>query len=280
MDEWRFVSDSSCDLLPENWDEPDVPLSIVPLTITVDGDVFVDEPGADVDLLLKRMETSRRSSSACPSVDAYAAEFRKAKNVFCIAMTSQLGGSYNAAVQARRLVLEEDPFRRIAVVDSHAVSGSHLLLLRELLRMVREKIPFETMEEAINRFRDEIHTVFTVATFRTLVQNGRLSRTKGALASALRIRPICANSPIGELVILEKPRGIENAVARMCEIVGELKDITGKGIILNYVDDIRPAEMLRDLLKKAYPQVGYIEMMRTRLLIAHYACSGGVLMSF
>ena len=119
MDEWRFVSDSTYDPDPAEWDY-EVPLGLAPLTITVDGEDFVDLPGTDLDRMIDRMSHCKKSSTSCPSVEAFAEQFRKAKNVICVAMTAQLSGTYNAAVQARELVLEEDPSRN-SLAEAKAV---------------------------------------------------------------------------------------------------------------------------------------------------------------
>ncbi len=279
MDEWRFVSDSSYDPDPAEWDY-EVPLGLAPLTVTIDGEDFVDLPGTDLDRMIDRMSHCRTSSTSCPSVESFAEQFRKAKNVICVAMTSQLSGTYNSALRARDIVLEEDPERRICVVDSHGVAGVHVLLLREARRLHAAKVAFSEMCERLNAFRDDTHILFSLATFHNWIVNGRISRAVGTIATALRIRPIATNSPEGKVKMLEKPRGVDNMLRRMCALVGEMKDVSGKGLIVNYVDDIAPAQRLCEMLRKAYPGAAYVEVARLRCLCSYYADRGGILLSF
>ena len=206
MDEWRFVSDSTYDPDPAEWDY-EVPLGLAPLTITVDGEDFVDLPGTDLDRMIDRMSHCKKSSTSCPSVEAFAEQFRKAKNVICVAMTAQLSGTYNAAVQARELVLEEDPSRNIFILDSHGVAGVHVLLLREARRLHALGTAFADMCEKLTAKRDDTHILFSLASFHNWIVNGRMSRAVGTIASALHIRPIAMNSIEGKVQMLEKPRG-------------------------------------------------------------------------
>jgi len=279
MDEWRFVSDSTYDPDPAEWDYS-VPLGLAPLTVTVDGEDFVDLPGTDLDRMIDRMSRCKKSSTSCPSVESFAEEFCKAKNIICIAMTAQLSGTYNAAMRARELVLEEGRSRNIFILDSHAVAGVHVLLLREARRLHEMGVAFSEMCERLTAVRDDLHILFSLASFHNFIVNGRMSRAVGTIASALHIRPIATNSPEGKVQMLEKPRGIEAMLRRMTALVGEMKDITGRGLIVNYVDEIEPAKRLGEMLKKAYPQAAYVEVARLRCLCSYYADRGGILLSF
>lgn len=280
MDEWRFVSDSSCDMDPAEWDYAGAGLGIAPLTVTIDGVDYVDQPGTNREEMIEKMGRSRTSCSACPSIESFANEFRKAKNVICVAMTAKLSGTYNCAVQARNLVLEEDPSRRISIVDSHAVAGVHVLLLRELRRLHEAGLSFDEMVLRIQSMRDNMHILFSLASFHNFIQNGRVSRATGAIAAALRIRPVACNSPQGEIAMLEKPRGLDAALERMVRIAGEKKNLAGRGIVINYVDDITPAERLKKMMLAAYPDAAYVDVLPCGCLCSYYADRGGLLLSF
>ena len=279
MDEWRFVSDSTYDPDPAEWDY-EVPLGLAPLTITVDGEDFVDLPETDLDRMIDRMSRCKKSSTSCPSVESFAEQFRKAKNVICVAMTAQLSGTYNAAVQARELVLEEDPSRNIFILDSHGVAGVHVLLLREARRLHELGTAFSDMCEKLTAKRDDTHILFSLASFHNWIVNGRMSRAVGTIASALHIRPIAMNSIEGKVQMLEKPRGLDTMLKRMTALVGEIKDVTGGGLVVNYVDTPDVANRLGEMLRAAYPQAAYIEIARLRCLCSYYADRGGILLSF
>lgn len=280
MDEWRFVSDSSCDLDPADWDYAGASFGTAPLTVTVDGVNYVDLPETNRDEMIEKMGKSRKSSSACPSIDSFVEEFRKAKNIICVAMTAKLSGTYNCAVRAREIALEEDPSKNIYVLDSHATSGVHVILLRELCRLHRLGLSFDEIVRKITEMRDGMHILFSLANFHNFIQNGRVSRATGAIATALRIRPIAENSPQGELVMLEKPRGLETMLGRMVQLAGEKKDLAGKDVVITYVDTPKDAEHLRDLLFAAFPAIRKIDVMPCRCLCSYYADRGGILLSF
>ncbi|HWQ50990.1 MAG TPA: DegV family protein, partial [Terriglobales bacterium] len=65
---WNLVSDSSCDLAPEEFTGENFTFSTAPLTVTAGGKDFVDLPGTDVDAMLAAHSASKLpSSSTCPS---------------------------------------------------------------------------------------------------------------------------------------------------------------------------------------------------------------------
>ena len=60
-------------------------------------------------------------------------------------ISSQLSGSYNAAMAARDLVLAEHPEKKIFVLDSRATSGAMILLLRKAAELAEQGLPFEEL---------------------------------------------------------------------------------------------------------------------------------------
>ena len=97
---WNIVLDSSCDLLPQHAFK-NANLKIAPLTIRVGDKEFVDDETIDVPQLLDAMDKEKSASStACPPPNAFYEHFLTADNVICICITSNLSGTYKAAVLA------------------------------------------------------------------------------------------------------------------------------------------------------------------------------------
>ncbi len=103
-------------------------------------------------------------------------------------ITSGLSGTYNSAVQAMKMVLEEFPDRMIHVVDSRSAAGTMVLLIKKLKSLIEEGLSFEEVVRQIEDYRDSMKILFSLSTFDTLVKNGRMSRSAGLLATALGIR--------------------------------------------------------------------------------------------
>ena len=119
----NLVSDSSCDLISGELNSPYARLTVAPMCLHVGGQDYLDTPELDIPALLSKL-AHHRSSSACPSPAAYAEAFEQGEETVCVTISSQLSGSYNAAMAARDLVLAEHPEKKIFVLDSRATSGA------------------------------------------------------------------------------------------------------------------------------------------------------------
>ena len=123
----RLIADSSSD-------RPTlagIPIEYVPLVISTEAQSFTDDDQLDVDELLQCLASYRgRSYTACPSVDAWLRAFEGGDEIYAVTITSALSGSYNSAMAARALYLQEHPGAKIAVFDSLS-TGPELRLLLE-----------------------------------------------------------------------------------------------------------------------------------------------------
>ncbi|MEG2174078.1 MAG: DegV family protein, partial [Oscillospiraceae bacterium] len=207
MQQWRLVADSSCDLAELGGTDDHIGFATVPLTIRVGETDYVDVPSTDSQTMLAHMKEHKGpSSSCCPAPTAFAEEFRRAANTFAVTITSGLSGTYNCAMQAMHMVMEEHPDRHIHVIDSRATAGCMVLILRHLRELIEQGLCFDEIVNRIERYRNESRIIFSLASFDNLVKNGRMSRTSGLLASALNIRAVSINSEAGQIQVLEKPR--------------------------------------------------------------------------
>lgn len=280
MEKWRLVADSSCDLNPESLADQTAGFSTVPLKIIVGDAEYVDIPSTDVGEMLNRMKAHKgASSSACPSPDAFVQEFSKAINTIVVTITSGLSGTYNCAMQAREMMLEEHPDRNIHVIDSRSTAGSMVLLLRRIKELISQGTDFPEIVRQAEHYRDQMRILFSLASFDNLVKTGRMSRAAGVLASALNIRAVATNTPEGTIEVLEKPRGEKRAIERMVDIMGDIKDMAGKPVVITHCHNPEGAGAMKKAIEAAYAGVEVV-IMETRCLTSFYAGQAGLLLSF
>ena len=280
MDQWRLVADSSCDLVPDTLSDDQVKFASVPLTIIVGNAQYVDIPATDTRRMMVHMkEFKGASSSSCPSPDDFAREFVKAANTIAVTITSGLSGTYNSALQGVRLALEQNPDSNIHVVDSHATSGSMILILRRLRELIAQDLSFEDIVEQIERYRDTMRIIFSLASFDNLVKTGRMSKTSGVLASALNIRAVAINTAQGVIQVLEKPRGQKKAIERMVALMETVKDMAGVPVVISHCNNPEGARQLCDAVRAAYA-VNDITICETHCLTSFYSGDQGLLLSF
>ena len=125
---FKIAVDSSGDLHCGMNCAPGVSLSIVPLTLHAGDLSYVDDAALDVHAALDALQASGAAvSTSCPSPEAWASVFREADCTFAITISSELSGSYRAAVIARDLVMDEFPDKKIASGRGLQPESAHLL---------------------------------------------------------------------------------------------------------------------------------------------------------
>ena len=127
MDQIRIAADSSCDLLTMDG----VDFVSVPLTVRTATEEFRDDAALDVDAMVTTLRgTKGRTFSACPNIADWESAFGESGDVLAFTITSSLSGSCSAALAAKKRCEEQNPSRRIFVVDTLS-AGSEIALLIE-----------------------------------------------------------------------------------------------------------------------------------------------------
>lgn len=150
---WNIVTDSSCDMFGFDKDYENIVFSSVPFTISVGDENFIDDQNLDVDGMIDSMDACAQAShTACPSPHAWLEKFEQEGNVIAITISSKLSGSYNSACAAKDMVLENQPDKKITVIDSRSTGPEMVLLVKRSARLsspARTLIPLSARRSSI-----------------------------------------------------------------------------------------------------------------------------------
>ena len=213
---WNIVTDSSCDLPPAGDESELVRVSSVPFVISVGEKDFIDDVGLDTESMLRAMEQSKSAShTSCPTPQSWIEEFEKADQSIAITISSQLSGSMYSARIARDIVVERDPGKKIAILDSCSTGPELAICVERLLEMIRAGWDFERIVSAAEATLKRTHVAFALSSFDNLVKNGRMSRIVGFLARKLSMWGVGVGSEEGVIDIRGKARGSLAALAML-----------------------------------------------------------------
>ena len=180
---WMIVSDSSCEIRELKNPAPGVQFALVPFKIRVGEREYVDLATLNTQQMLQAMtDYNGASTTACPSPEEWAEYFLQADNVFAFTISSNLSGSYNAAMAAREMVLEEHPEKKIFVLDTLSCSGALAGAAELANKLIGEDQTFDDICFALKKFADSTHILFALASFDNLAKNGRVNRVVGFIA--------------------------------------------------------------------------------------------------
>ena len=204
MDQIRIAADSSCDLLTMDG----VDFVSVPLTVRTAVEEFRDDAALNVDAMVTTLRgTKGRTFSACPNIADWESAFGESGDVLAFTITSSLSGSCSAALAAKKRCEEQNPSRRIFVVDTLSAGPEIALLIEKSAAELRSGKSFEEVCTAVQQYQRRTHLLFALESMHNLAQSGRISKLAATMAGVLGIRAVGQASEEGTLEMLGKCRG-------------------------------------------------------------------------
>ena len=276
---WNIVTDSSCDLPSVNRSSQDIQISSVPFTISVGAQDFVDDENLDTQRMLCAMEQEKSAShTSCPAPNAWLAQFEKADCTIAITISSQLSGSMNSAMVAREMALEQEPQKKIAVIDSRSTGPELALCVEEIEKQIQSGVSFENIVSYATSFLKKTRVMFALSSFDNLIKNGRMSKIAGFIAKKLGMWGIGGGSDEGKIVVEGKTRGAKNAVEMLINKMKE-KGFSGYKAAISHCDNPSLAEALKKRILEIWKNAE-VEIFPTKGLCSYYAERGGLIVSY
>ena len=275
LSEIKIVADSSGDLLTLRGTD----FAAAPLKIITDHREFVDDCHLDVAEMTGFLAAYHgRSSTACPGPGDWLTAFDHAQYVFCVTITSNLSGSYNAACAAREQYLQEHPDRQVYVLDSLSVGPEMQLILEHFRDRILAGDSFEAACAAAEHYRRSTGLMFMLSSMRNLANNGRVSPLLAKAAGLLGIRAIGKASDQGTLEMLDKCRGEKKALQTVTNHLHTL-GYQGGAVHIGHCGNEDAARALEALLRQDHPDAA-VTIYPCRGLCSFYAEPGGLLIGF
>ena len=276
---YKIAIDSCGELLNE-WKD-DERIESVPLTLMVGGESIIDDETFDQKDFLKKVAACLECpKSACPSPERYMKAYEcEADHIYAVTLSSELSGSYNSAVLGKSLFLEDNPGKKIHVFNSKSASGGESLIAMKIVECEEKGLSFEEVIETVDKYIEEMSTFFVLENLETLRKNGRLSRVKALVASALKIKPVMGSTPEGSICQFDQARGMNKAIVKMVELVGEKGiNIHEKTVAITYCNCPERAKMLEEAIRERL-NPAKIVVMDTAGVSSVYANDGGVIVA-
>lgn len=268
------MTDSSVQLTKEEIEKYDI--TVVPLTITIDGKSYVD--GIDItrsDFVKKMNEAENLPKTSQPPIGRFVETIKKltadGSQVIGIFLAKALSGTIDAARQAAEIAEQSD---NVTIIDSELTDRAEGF---QVLAAAKDAQAGKSMDEIVahvEKIRDNQKLEMMVVNLQNLIKGGRLGALSGRIATMLNIR-IALQMPKGELKVAKKGRGKKFSRAfdkRVLEDIGENKDHI-KEVGISYVDTPEPMHELADKIKEINPEINVL-VAETSPIIATHAGNG------
>ena len=276
---FHIVADSCCELTADMKKRGNI--EIAPLTLEVGGESILDDETFDQKYFLKRVaECPECPKSACPSPDYFRKSFLNgAERCYAVTLSAQLSGSYNSAVLGANLAQEEDEDLKIHVFNSRSASIGETLIVKKIVECEEAGMSFERVVETVELYISTQNTYFVLENLETLRKNGRLSKTKALVASALKIKPVMGATSEGDIVQLDQARGINKALMKMVDaIVNDAQHVENKTLAISHCNCPERAEMVKEALLERLA-VQDVFVLDTQGVSSMYANDGGIIIA-
>lgn len=276
---YKIIVDSCGELTPEM--KQDERFASAALTLEVGADTIVDDDSFDqADFLRKVAAYPECPKSACPSPEVYQRGFEAdAEHLYAVTLSAELSGSYNSAELGKSLTLEEHPDKKIHVFNSKSASIGETLIALKIQECEEAGMEFEQVVETVDAYIESQHTYFVLENLETLRKNGRLSRVKALVASALKAKPVMGATPEGTICQLDQARGINKALVKMVDYVKEGENNSSDKILaISHCNCPERAQMVKEALLERM-QVKDVIILDTAGVSSMYANDGGIIVA-
>jgi len=278
----QLMTDGGADIPNRMLDKMDI--KVVPLYLHFSDGQY--QTGTTLDIAgyyHKVKELKELPRSAAPSPHDFYNHYKAVdpnQPIIMLSLSKELSSTYENAVLGKNMLLEEEPDRRIEVINTKTASCGITLLLHECSVKMDENYTFEELVHHIRECAEQTTTLFVLKTLENLVLGGRLDKVKGKIAKTLNIKLLMRASEHGAIEVTEKVRGDKKSIRRFIEQIGEYtKNVEDKIISMTHCND---AERAKDVLSDICSKYAFQDVFLTETgpLISTYGGEGALVIAF
>ena len=276
----KIVVDSGCDFTENMENNKGISIDRAPLTLQLDDKQFIDDGTLDIEQYLNEMARAKETpKTAAPSPESFLEKYKGEASVFVVTLSSFLSASYNNAVLAKQMYLEEIGSKFIHVFDSLSASVGETVIAMKINEYIKQKLHENEIVDKVNSFMKNMRTYFILDNYTNLVKSGRISPYVAKIGQFLSIKPICCGQD-GKIAFLDKARGFHKAIDRLVNIIEkESVDFENRILGISHANCPEKAQFFKELILKrlTFKDVIIVDVSG---LCATYADRGGLIISF
>ncbi|PKR77017.1 DegV family protein [Halalkalibacillus sediminis] len=278
----QLVVDGATDL-PQGFAEK-FDVKVIPLNIHFSNETYKAGEDLDIQGFYKKMASEQElPKTSAPSPNDFYEIFKEVDAetpILYLALSKTLSATYQNATLGRDMLLEEEPERKVEIINTKTTSCGTALLLNEAIKLKMKQIDFPELAQTMKSYAERTVTLFSLRTVDNLIKGGRLDRFRGTIARSLNIKLLMRASDEGEIEVTEKIRGEKKALRRLVDQIGEYtKSFEGKTIALAHSNCEDKAKQILSNIREKYD---FNDEMTVEMgpLIATHAGEGGLVISF
>lgn len=212
----RIITDSAADFEPAELKEKQI--ICIPLTVAFGQQEYHENENLSKDQFYNLLTTSEsfpKTSQASPQIlmDLFEDADKHGDEAIYITLSSQLSGTYQNAVMARKLIDSD----RCFVVDGRNGTGGQRMVVEYAVWLRNQGKNAEQLIAQLETMRDRIELYACLDTLEYLYRGGRISHTTYTLGTIANIKPIISVDKEGKVVVPAKAMGMRKGMAYLCK---------------------------------------------------------------
>ena len=250
MTKIKIVTDSSITIEPEL--AKDLNITIVPLTVMIDGVVYSDSNLKEGEFLQLMKCSKNLPKTSQPPVGVFAEVFEDLSaedvQIISIHMSHALSGTVEAARQGATLAKAD-----VTVVDSSFTDQAMKFQVVEAAKMAKAGATLEEILQKLEEVKAKTELYIGVSTLENLVKGGRIGRVTGLISSLLNIRVVMqmTNHTLTPIV---KGRGAKTFKKWLDDLKESLKEKEIEEIGISYAGGPEFANQMKEELQEFVEQ--------------------------
>ena len=247
----KIVTDSAADLPSILTEELDI--AVVPVYLRFGEQVYRDRVDISEDEFYQRLlHDPVHPNTTQPTPQDFASVYDKlsqeADGIISIHVSGKLSGTYNSAVQGKKMIKKRCP---IEIVDSQTVSIAIGLIVIHASKMAKSGMSLQQIVDEVGKIIPNVHLLILFDTLKYLAKGGRIGKAKALLGSVLNVKPLLTVRD-GELVPSGQVRTRSKGIDRLLDFVKNATEIQDLAILHSTTPD--EAQALIESTNSIFPK--------------------------
>lgn len=246
MSKIKIVTDSTMDMSEETLLKYENEIDVVPLSVTINGETFLDRVQLSPADFINRMRSANElPKTSQPSPGAFLEVYNRlgseGYDVISIHMTGKMSGTVRSAEAAARMANAN-----VTVIDSQFVSKALSFQVIEAAEMAKQGNSRDEIVSRLEAIQKNTRLYVMVDTLENLVKGGRIGKGKAFLGSLMNIKPI-ASLEGAEYHPVAKVRSYSQVIKYLVnQFMEDVKGATIKRVGIAHAESFELAVKIKD----------------------------------
>lgn len=247
MSKIKIVTDSSITLAPQIIKDLDI--TVVPLSVTIDGQVYSDNDLKEEGKFLALMQASKDlPKTSQPSVGLFAETYERLRQegteqIVAIHLTHALSGTCEASRQGAAIAGAD-----VTVIDSGFTDQAMAFQVIRAAELAKQGASLADIIAQVEQVREQTELFIGVSTLENLTKGGRIGRVAGFLSGLLNIK-VMMELKNHQLIPLVKGRGQKTFTKWLLGLKSQLAQKQVAKLAISYSGSSAWAQQLKDELQ-------------------------------